>query len=183
MRSVRASKAPLARAEQRSLSGGLRLMAACGLECGVPSGRGSAASGWRMACWGSIGGERQGSSSRQERAYRSVMDERQAAAAACSVCGVLVIVLWVILAAWRWTRVAVDRTGADPDRVCVVIVQRNVRHRAEDPGALDVEDGVPPPRAAPPLLRRVVLNRLPSTDLVSSPGARARAACLHAACS
>jgi hypothetical protein len=29
----------------------------------------------------------------------------------------------------------------------------------EDPGALDVEDGVPPPRAAPPLLRRVVLNR------------------------
>ena len=44
-------------------------------------------------------------------AYRSVMDERQAAAEACSVCGVLVIVPWVILAAWRWTRVAVDRTG------------------------------------------------------------------------
>ena len=41
----------------------------------------------------------------------------------------------------------------------VVNVQRNVRRRAEDPGALDVEDGVPPPRAAPPLLRRVVLSR------------------------
>ena len=182
MRSVRASKAPLARAEQRSLSGGLRLMAACGLECGVPSGRGSAASGWRMACWDSIGVSAKGQAAGRS-AYRSVMDERQAAAEACSVCGVLVIVPWVILAAWRWTRVAVDRTGADPDRACVVIVQRNVRHRAEDPGALDVEDGVPPPRAAPPLLRRVVLNRLPSTDLVSSPGARARAACLHAACS
>ena len=38
------------------------------------------------------------------------------------------------------------------------LVQKNVRHRAEDPGALDVEDGVPPPRAAPPLLRRVVLS-------------------------
>ena len=34
----------------------------------------------------------------------------------------------------------------------------DVRQRAEDPGALDVEDGVPPPRAAPPLLRRVVLS-------------------------
>ena len=44
---------------------------------------------------------------------------------------------------------------------------RNVRRRAEDPGALDVEDGVPPPRAAPPLLRRVVLNR--SLDLASFP--------------
>ena len=43
----------------------------------------------------------------------------------------------------------------------VVNVQRNVRRRAEDPGALDVEDGVPPPRAAPPLLRRVVLSSVP----------------------
>ena len=56
----------------------------------------------------------------------------------------------------------------------------------EDPGALDVEDGVPPPRAAPPLLRRVVLNRFskrsslipvcgsePSARVVS-PGPRSR---------
>ena len=38
--------------------------------------------------------------------------------------------------------------------------KQDVRHRAEDPGALDVEDGVPPPRAAPPLLWRVVLRFL-----------------------
>ena len=38
--------------------------------------------------------------------------------------------------------------------------KQDVHHRAEDPGALDVEDGVPPPRAAPPLLRRVVLRFL-----------------------
>jgi hypothetical protein len=31
--------------------------------------------------------------------------------------------------------------------------ERNVRRHPEDPGVLDVEDGVPPPRAAPPLLR------------------------------
>ena len=39
-------------------------------------------------------------------------------------------------------------------------VLQNVRHRFADPDhpALDVEDGVPPPRAAPPLLRRVVLS-------------------------
>ena len=93
------------------------------------------------------------------------MRVRPVVMAACSVCDVLRRpgrcrrrALGGCFAAWRWTRVAVDRTGADPDRVCVVIVQRNVRHRAEDPGALDVEDGVPPPRAAPPLLRRVVLN-------------------------
>merc|ERR1712216_544912 len=41
---------------------------------------------------------------------------------------------------------------------------QNVRHRAEDPGALDVEDGVPPPRAAPPLLRRVVLSQSSCTS-------------------
>ena len=38
------------------------------------------------------------------------------------------------------------------------IAHSYVRRRAEDPGTLDVEDGVPPPRAAPALLRRVVLN-------------------------
>ena len=76
-------------------------MAACGLDCSVPSGRGGAGSGWRMAC-GQRGCERQGSSSRQERAYGALMDERQAAAAARSVCDVLLLVLWVILAAWRW---------------------------------------------------------------------------------
>ena len=32
------------------------------------------------------------------------------------------------------------------------------RHSADHP-ALDVEDGVPPPRAAPAVLRRVVLSR------------------------
>ena len=42
----------------------------------------------------------------------------------------------------------------------VIAVCRNVLYRPEDPGALDVEDGVPPPRAAPPLLRRVVLSCL-----------------------
>merc|ERR1712216_879456 len=43
------------------------------------------------------------------------------------------------------------------------IKQKNVRHRAEDHRALDVEDGVPPPRAAPALLRRVVLSCASST--------------------
>ena len=38
------------------------------------------------------------------------------------------------------------------------LLSRNVLYRPEDPGALDVEDGVPPPRAAPALLRRVVLS-------------------------
>ena len=42
---------------------------------------------------------------------------------------------------------------------CLFWMRRNVRQRAEDPGAVDVEDGVPPPRAAPPLLRRVVLSQ------------------------
>ena len=49
-------------------------------------------------------------------------------------------------------------------------MRRNVRQRAEDPGAVDVEDGVPPPRAAPPLLRRVVLNCFHDFD--HSPGRR-----------
>ena len=42
-----------------------------------------------------------------------------------------------------------------------LVPSRNVLDRPEDPGALDVEDGVPPPRAAPPLLRRVVLSQSP----------------------
>ena len=41
----------------------------------------------------------------------------------------------------------------------IVALCADVRYRPEDPGALDVEDGVPPPRAAPPLLRRVVLSQ------------------------
>ena len=41
----------------------------------------------------------------------------------------------------------------------------NVRHRTEDHRALDVEDGVPPPRAAPPLLRRVVLSHCADDSL------------------
>ena len=41
-------------------------------------------------------------------------------------------------------------------------VCRNVRRQqAADHQALDVAHGVPPPRAAPPLLRRVVLSHLP----------------------
>ena len=43
-------------------------------------------------------------------------------------------------------------------RLTPAIAHSYVRLRAEDPGTLDVEDGVPPPRAAPALLRRVVLN-------------------------
>ena len=39
------------------------------------------------------------------------------------------------------------------------LVYTDVCHRAEDPGTLDVENGVSPPRAAPALLRRVVLNQ------------------------
>ena len=156
-------------------------MAAFGLHGGGLRGRCVAAAGLRVAVLGEP--------PRVTAGAGSLMRVRPVVMAACSVCDVLRRpgrcrrrALGGCFAAWRWTRVAVDRTGADPDGACVVIVQRNVRHRAEDPGALDVEDGVPPPRAAPPLLRRVVLNRLPSTDLVSSPGARARAACLHAAC-
>ena len=48
----------------------------------------------------------------------------------------------------------------------VFLCRNNVRRQqAADHQALDVAHGVPPPRAAPPLLRRVVLNR-------SSPGTR-----------
>jgi hypothetical protein len=38
--------------------------------------------------------------------------------------------------------------------------------QAADHPALDVAHGVPPPRAAPPLLRRVVLNELPSGEQI-----------------
>jgi len=48
--------------------------------------------------------------------------------------------------------------------ICV----QDVRRRAKDPGALDVEDGVPPPRAAPSLLRRVVLSPALSEQLRSN---------------
>ncbi len=50
---------------------------------------------------------------------------------------------------------------------CLFWMRRNVRQRAEDPGAVDVEDGVPPPRAAPPLLRRVVLNCFHDDHMIS----------------
>merc|ERR1711966_143154 len=39
--------------------------------------------------------------------------------------------------------------------------------QAADYPALDVAHGVPPPRAAPPVLRRVVLSRLPSSAPLS----------------
>jgi hypothetical protein len=56
-----------------------------------------------------------------------------------------------------------------------VAVSRNVLDLPEDPGAVDVEDGVPPPRAAPPLLRRVVLNRFHDLDHSPTMGCRSAA--------
>ena len=55
------------------------------------------------------------------------------------------------------------------DVFCILILlflfYRNVlpECQAADPEALDVAHGVPPPRAAPALLRRVVLNRWTSS--------------------
>jgi len=50
--------------------------------------------------------------------------------------------------------------AAQHTNTCACSGAENVLYRPEDPGALDVEDGVPPPRAAPALLRRVVLNQM-----------------------
>ena len=53
-----------------------------------------------------------------------------------------------------------------------VFLPQNVRYRCQGPDyrAVDVEDGVPPPRAAPALLRRVVLS--PPPPLVKTAPAR-----------
>ena len=53
--------------------------------------------------------------------------------------------------------------AAQQTNTCACSCAENVLYRPEDPGALDVEDGVPPPRAAPALLRRVVLSQTPAT--------------------
>ena len=59
--------------------------------------------------------------------------------------------------------------------LCSCHLSRNVLDLPEDPGAVDVEDGVPPPRAAPPLLRRVVLNRFHDLDHSPTMGCRSAA--------